>query len=147
MKYKYSALFMVGTLGSFFSYLFGGFDSLMIALIVLMSIDFLSGLLLAVVFKKSKKTESGRLSSAAGIKGLSKKIFILFLIAMSQQLDIILTTSFIRDGAVISFIFMEGLSILENSTLAGLKVPSVIKNALEVLNKGRNNDEWNINNS
>ena len=141
MKYKYSALFMVGTLGSFFSYLFGGFDSLMIALIVLMSIDFLSGLLLAVVFKKSKKTESGRLSSAAGIKGLSKKIFILFLIAMSQQLDIILTTSFIRDGAVISFIFMEGLSILENSTLAGLKVPSVIKNALEVLNKGRNNDE------
>lgn len=147
MKYKYSALFMVGTLGSFFSYLFGGFDSLMIALIVLMSIDFLSGLLLAVVFKKSKKTASGRLSSAAGIKGLSKKIFILFLIAMSQQLDIILTTSFIRDGAVISFIFMEGLSILENSTLAGLKVPSVIKNALEVLNKGRKNDEWNINNS
>ncbi len=141
MKYKYSALFMVGTLGSFFSYLFGGFDSLMIALIVLLSIDFLSGLLLAVVFKKSKKTESGRLSSAAGIKGLSKKIFILFLIAMSQQLDIILTTSFIRDGAVISFIFMEGLSILENSTLAGLKVPSVIKNALEVLNKGRKNDE------
>lgn len=141
MKYKYSALFMVGTLGSFFSYLFGGFDSLMIALIILMSIDFLSGLLLAVVFKKSKKTESGRLSSAAGIKGLSKKIFILFLIAMSQQLDIILTTSFIRDGAIIAFISMEGVSILENSTLAGLKVPTVIKNVLEVLNKDGRKDE------
>ncbi len=141
MKYKYSALFIVGTLGSFFSYLFGGFDSLMIALIVLMSIDFLSGLLLAVVFKKSKKTESGRLSSAAGIKGLSKKIFILFLIAMSQQLDIILTTLFIRDGAIIAFISMEGVSILENSTLAGLKVPTVIKNVLEVLNKDGKQDE------
>lgn len=113
----------------------------MIALIVLMSIDFLSGLLLAVVFKKSKKTESGRLSSAAGIKGLSKKIFILFLIAMSQQLDIILTTSFIRDGAIIAFISMEGVSILENSTLAGLKVPTVIKNVLEVLNKDGKKDE------
>ena len=134
MKYKYSALFMVGTLGSFFSYLFGGFDSLMIALIVLMSIDFLSGLLLAVVFKKSKKTESGRLSSAAGIKGLSKKIFILFLIAMSQQLDIILTTSFIRDGAIIAFPFQwKGVSILENSTLAGLKVPTVIKKCFRSL--------------
>lgn len=141
MKYKYSALFMVGTLGSFFSYLFGGIDSLMIALIVLMSIDFSSGLLLAVVFKKSKKIESGRLSSAAGIKGLSKKIFILFLIAMSQQLDIILTTWFIRDGAIIAFISREGASILENSTLAGLKVPTVIKNVLEVLNKDGKKDE------
>jgi len=72
--------------------LFEGFDSLMVALIVLMSIDFISGLLLAIVFKKSKETPSGRLSSAAGINGLAKKIFILFLVAMSQQLDIILET-------------------------------------------------------
>ena len=113
----------------------------MIALIVLMVIDFLSGLMLAIVFKKSKKTESGRLSSEAGIRGLSKKIFILFLVAMAQQLDIVLTVSFVRDGAIIAFISMEGISILENSTLAGLKVPKVIKNILEVLNKKGNNDE------
>ena len=141
MKNKYYILTLIGSIGSIFSYLFGGFDKLLIALIVFMVIDFLSGLILAVVFKKSKKTESGRLSSAAGIKGLSKKIFILFLIAMSQQLDIILTTSFIRDGAIIAFISMEGISILENSTLAGLKVPTVIKNVLEVLNKDGKKDE------
>jgi len=141
MKYKHSALFIVGTLGSFFSYLIGGFDSLMIALIVLMSIDFLSGILLAIVFKKSKKTVTGRLSSGAGIKGLAKKIFILFLVAMSQQLDIILETSFVRDGAVIAFISMEGVSILENAALAGLKVPKVIKNILEVINKDGSENE------
>lgn len=141
MKYKYIALTFMGTLGSLFSYLFGGFDDLMIALIVLMVIDFLSGLILAIVFKKSKKTASGRLSSEAGIRGLAKKIFILFLVAMAQQLDIVLTVSFVRDGAIIAFISMEGISILENSTLAGLKVPKVIKNILEVLNKKGNEDE------
>lgn len=141
MKYKCISLTLVGTLGSLFSYLFGGFDDLMIALIVLMVIDFLSGLILAIVFKKSKKTESGRLSSEAGIRGLAKKIFILFLVAMAQQLDIVLTVSFVRDGAIIAFISMEGISILENSTLAGLKVPKVIKNILEVLNKKGNDDE------
>lgn len=47
-----------------------------------------------------------------------------------------------RDGAVIAFISMEGVSILENSTLAGLHVPRIIKNALEVLNKKEDdNDE------
>jgi len=71
---------------------------------------FLSGLLLAIVFKKSKKTKNGRLSSGAGIKGLAKKIFILFLIATSHQLDMIFDTTFIRDGAVIAFISMEGLA-------------------------------------
>ncbi len=141
MKYKYIALTFMGTLGSLFSYLLGGFDDLMIALIVLMVIDFLSGLILAIVFKKSKKTKSGRLSSEAGIRGLAKKIFILFLVAMAQQLDIVLTVSFVRDGAIIAFISMEGISILENSTLAGLKVPKVIKNILEVLNKKGNDDE------
>ena len=113
----------------------------MVALIVLMCIDFISGLLLAIVFKKSKKTSSGRLSSATGIKGLDKKIFILILVAMSQQLDIILETSFVRDGAIIAFISMEGVSILENAALAGLNITRIIKSILEVLNKDDNENE------
>lgn len=136
MKVKYLILTIVGSLGSLASYLFGGFDKLLIALIIFMIIDFLSGLILAIVFKKSSKTKSGRVSSEAGIKGLSKKIFILFLVALAEQLDIVLGTNLVRDGAVIAFISMEGVSILENSTLAGLPVPRMIKNALEVLSKG-----------
>ena len=53
-----------------------------------------------------------------------------------------LGTSIVRDGVVIAFISMEGISILENATLAGLPVPRIIKNALEVLNKSEDeNDE------
>ena len=136
MKVKYLILTIVGSLGSLASYLFGGFDKLLIALIIFMIIDFLSGLILAIVFKKSSKTKIGRVSSEAGIKGLAKKIFILFLVALAEQLDIVLGTNLVRDGAVIAFISMEGVSILENSTLAGLPVPRMIKNALEVLSKG-----------
>ena len=136
MKVKYLILTIVGSLGSLASYLFGGFDKLLIALIIFMIIDFLSGLILAIVFKKSSKTKNGRVSSEVGIKGLAKKIFILFLVALAEQLDIVLGTNLVRDGAVIAFISMEGVSILENSTLAGLPVPRMIKNALEVLSRG-----------
>lgn len=135
MKHKKSIIITFGSIGSFFSFLVGGFDSVMIALLILMTLDFISGIILAVAFKNSKKTENGKLSSSAGITGLTKKIFILILVAVSTQLDIVLKTTFIRDGAVIGFISMEGISIIENATLAGLPIPRVIKNALEIINK------------
>ena len=135
MSAKNIIIMIFGSIGSLLSFLLGGFDSVMIALLIFMVIDFLSGLILAIVFKKSKKTESGRLSSQAGILGLTKKIFILFLVAVSTQLDIILGTTFIRDGTVIGFISMEGISIIENASLAGLPIPRVIKNALEIISK------------
>ena len=141
MKNKYYILTLIGSIGSIFSYLFGGFDKLLIALIIFMVIDFLSGLILAIVFKNSNKTRNGRLSSEAGIKGLAKKIFILFIVAVGTQLDLVLGISFVRDGVVIAFISMEGLSILENVALAGVPVPKVIKNALEVLNKKDDKDD------
>jgi toxin secretion/phage lysis holin len=113
----------------------------MIALLIFMVLDFLSGLILAIVFKNSKKTDNGKLSSRAGIIGLSKKIFILFLVAVATQLDIILETSFIRDGTVIGFISMEGISIIENASLAGLPIPKVVKNALEIINKKEKDED------
>lgn len=136
MKVKHTVLTIIGFIGSFASYLFGGFDKLLIALVIFMIIDFLSGLILAIVFKNSSKTKNGRASSEAGIRGLAKKIFILFLVTVATQLDLVLGTSIVRDGVVIAFISMEGISILENATLAGLPVPRIIKNALEVLSKG-----------
>lgn len=142
MKVKHTVLTIIGSIGSFASYLFGGFDKLLIALIIFIIIDFLSGLILAIVFKNSSKTKNGRVSSEAGIRGLAKKIFILFLVTVATQLDLVLGTSIVRDGVVIAFISMEGISILENATLAGLPVPRIIKNALEVLNKSEDeNDE------
>ncbi len=141
MKFKNIIIMIFGSIGSLLSFLLGGFDSVMIALLIFMTIDFLSGIILAIVFKRSKKTVNGRLSSQAGILGLTKKIFILFLVAVSTQLDIVLGTTFIRDGTVIGFISMEGISIIENSSLAGLPIPKVIKNALEIISKKENDKD------
>ncbi len=141
MSAKNIIIMIFGSIGSLLSFLLGGFDSVMIALLIFMTIDFLSGIILAIVFKRSKKTVNGRLSSQAGILGLTKKIFILFLVAVSTQLDIVLGTTFIRDGTVIGFISMEGISIIENSSLAGLPIPKVIKNALEIISKKENDKD------
>jgi len=141
MKIKSIIILLFGSLGSLLSFLLGGFDSVMKALLIFMVIDFLSGLILAIVFKKSKKTVNGRLSSQAGILGLTKKIFILFLVAVATQLDIILGTAFIRDGTVIGFISMEGISIIENSSLAGLPIPKVLKNTLEIISKKEKDED------
>ena len=141
MSAKNIIIMIFGSIGSLLSFLLGGFDSVMIALLIFMTIDFLSGIILAIVFKRSKKTLNGRLSSQAGILGLTKKIFILFLVAVSTQLDIVLGTTFIRDGTVIGFISMEGISIIENSSLAGLPITKVIKNALEIISKKENDKD------
>ena len=135
MRVKNIIIMIFGSIGSLLSFLLGGFDNVMIALLIFMVLDFFSGIILAIVFKNSKKTDNGKLSSSAGIIGLSKKIFILFLVALATQLDIVLETSFIRDGTVIGFISMEGISIIENASLAGLPIPKVIKNALEIISK------------
>ena len=58
----------------------GGWDSALKALIVFMVLDYLTGVIVAGVFHKSKKTDSGKLSSAAGLKGLAKKVLMLFLV-------------------------------------------------------------------
>lgn len=115
MRVKNIIIMIFGSIGSLLSFLLGGFDNVMIALLIFMVLDFFSGIILAIVFKNSKKTDNGKLSSSAGIIGLSKKIFILFLVALATQLDIVLETSFIRDGTVIGFISMEGISVIENA--------------------------------
>lgn len=135
MRVKNIIIMIFGSIGSLLSFLLGGFDNVMIALLIFMVLDFFSGIILAIVFKNSKKIDNGKLSSSAGIIGLSKKIFILFLVALATQLDIVLETSFIRDGTVIGFISMEGISVIENASLAGLPIPKVIKNALEIISK------------
>ncbi len=52
---------------------FGGADVWLSALACTMGADYLTGLLLALVWKRSPKTENGAASSQAGLKGLFKK--------------------------------------------------------------------------
>ena len=101
-------------------------------LVVFMAIDFFTGIITAMM-KKSKHTESGGLSSKAGWFGLAKKVCTLMLIVVAVRMDILLSTTYIRDAVCISFCLNELLSIIENTSLMGIPYPPAIKKAIDVL--------------
>ena len=125
----------VGALGGLMSWLYGGFGDAMLALIVFMALDYMTGLIVAGVFHKSSKSETGALKSKAGWKGLCRKGMTLGIVMMAALLDRIMGTAYIRDAVVVGFIFNESLSILENAGLMGVSYPRALKNALDLLNQ------------
>ena len=134
--YKYCTLYTTGLALSIIQRFFGGFDLLLQTLVVLMAIDLLTGLIRAIVFRKSDKTESGRLSSLAGIQGLFKKASCFLLIIAAVYLDALLgTNTLTRDAVIIAFCLNELISILENVGCIGIKMPAPLVNALEILSK------------
>lgn len=125
----------IGTVGSFIASFFGGWTTSLSTLLIFMTIDYVTGLIVAGVFHKSKKTDSGTLESRAGFKGLCKKGMILLLVLVGYRLDLATGTSYIRDGVCIAFIANETISIFENAGLMGIKIPAVLTNAIDVLKK------------
>ena len=126
-----------GVVGSFIAQLFGGWTEDMVTLIIFMAIDFLMGLIVAGVFHKSGKSESGSLDSLAGWKGLCKKSITLLFILIAYRLDLLLGTDYIKTTVIMGFIANEGLSIVENAGLMGLPLPKALTKAIDILkNKG-----------
>ena len=121
-----------GVIGGFFAALLGGWDSALATLVVFMGIDFVTGVVTAVM-GKSKHSSSGSLSSKAGWVGLAKKFCILLMVVVGVRIDILVGTNYIRDTVCISFCLNELLSIVENTTLMGIPYPPVIKKAIDVL--------------
>ncbi len=135
MKQMVTSLF--GMFGSAVALLFGGWDIALQTLVLLMGIDWITGgILLPVIFKKSPKSENGRLESRAGWKGLCRKgMTLLFvLIAVRLDLDLLMGTNYLRDAVCIAFIANEALSILENAGLMGMPIPEVLRQAIDILN-------------
>ena len=126
---------IIGVVGSTIVSLFGGWDAALVTLIIFMAIDYITGLLVAGVFHKSRKTENGTLESGAGWKGLCRTCITLLMVLVATRLDIVTGTSFIRDAVVIAFIANETISLVENAGLMGVPIPSVITSAIEVLKK------------
>lgn len=124
-----------GMLGSFLAYLLGGWDEALITLIIFMTTDYITGLMVAGVFKKSRKTETGGLESNAGFKGLCRKCMILLFVLIGVKLDLILGIDYIRNTVIIAFMTNELISIVENAGLMGLPIPKVIIDAIDVLKK------------
>ena len=125
----------IGAVGAWIADLFGGFDAALITLTLFMAADYITGLVVAGVFHRSPKTETGALESRAGLKGLLRKGGILLVVLVACRLDLLLGSDFIRDAAVIAFAANETISIIENLALMGVPVPKVLTEAIEVLKK------------
>lgn len=125
----------LGAIGAGIAAAFGGWSAALTTLIIFMAIDYLSGLILAGVFHRSSKTESGALESKAGWKGLCRKGLTLLIVVVASRLDVMLGTTFVKDAVCIAYICNEAISILENAGLMGVPIPKAIKNAIEILKK------------
>lgn len=124
---------VIGMVGSFIASILGGWDAGLQTLVVFMVIDFVSGMVVAGVFKKSPKTKTGALESNTGFKGVCKKCMILVFVLIGYCLDMSLGVDYIRNLVIIAFIANELISITENAGLMGLPIPPVITNAIDIL--------------
>ncbi len=119
----------VTAIGGWLGYFLGGLDGLLIALLVLMALDYLTGVMCAVIEKK--------LSSAVGFRGICKKVLILILVGVANIVDVhvVGSGSTLRSAVVCFYLSNEGLSLLENTVRIGLPVPDKLREVLTQLHK------------
>ena len=130
----------VGLIGGTIASLYGGWDAALQTLIICMTVDYITGLIVAGVFHASPKTKTGTLESRAGWKGLCRKGMSLLIVLVASRLDAVMGHSFVRDAVVIGFIANETLSIIENAGLMGVPIPQALARAVDIL-KQRSEEE------
>lgn len=125
----------ITAIGGYLGYVLGGCDGFLYALITFMVMDYITGVMLAIVDR--------RLSSKIGFRGIFKKILIFVMVSVGYVLDskIIGNGSAIRTAVIFFYISNEGISILENSSKLGLPIPEKLKLIMDQVGKeGKNND-------
>ena len=117
----------VAAIGGWLGYFLGGMDGLMIALLIFMVLDYITGLMCAIADKK--------LSSAVGFKGICKKVLIIMLVGVAHVVDlhVVGTGDALRSAVVCFYLSNEGVSMLENAAHLGLPVPDKLKGILAQL--------------
>ena len=128
MKEFWNMIQMVfAAIGGWLGWFLGGCDGLLIALVVFVAIDYVTGVMCAVSDKK--------LSSEVGFKGICRKVLIFLLVGIANILDVqvIGTGSVLRTADIFFYLSNEGVSLLENSAHLGLPVPEKMKDILAQL--------------
>lgn len=124
-----------GVVGSTIAAVFGGWDAGLATLMIFMALDYVSGFVVAGVFHKSNKTDTGSLESGAGWKGLCRKCMTLLFVLVAYRIDLIIGVDYIRNAVIIAFIANELISLVENAGLMGIPLPDVITRAIDILQK------------
>ena len=110
-------------------WLVGGYDTMIITLLLFMVVDYLSGVMCGIVNKK--------LSSEIGFKGIFKKIMIIFLVGITNLLGVSTGVEGLRYIVISFYIANEGISIIENASVLGLPVPQKVKDVLDQLKNNK----------
>ena len=139
MKQFWNTIQLVfSALGGWIGYFLGGCDGLLYALIAFVVIDYITGVMCAIIDKK--------LSSAVGFKGIFRKVLIFLLVGIANIIDVqvIGTGAVLRTAVIFFYISNEGVSLLENAGHLGLPIPEKVKTVLEQLHdRAENGKEGN----
>jgi len=123
-------------------YFIGGFDLFLETLLVCMIVDYVMGLTIAGLYKESKKSITGGLSSQAGWMGISRKITSLLFVIIGVELQKMTGIPGIREGIIVALVANELISIIENAGLMGMPVPKPLIDVIDVLKlRGEKNGE------
>lgn len=122
-------------MGGFVGWFLGGFDGFLYALMVFVIIDYLTGVMVAILEKK--------LSSEVGFRGIFKKILIFCLVAIGHIIDtqVIQNGSVLRTAVIFFYLSNEGISILENVAMIGLPVPEQLRAVLQQLRDEKDSEK------
>lgn len=124
-------VWFIGSIISLSFLITGGEDKMMNCLIILMTIDYLTGVAKAIIIEK--------VNSKAGFKGLLKKMVMIGVIVLAHQIDLLFDGKFAVKSLTIGILLSnEGLSILENASICGIPVPKRLKNMLEQYRENKN---------
>ena len=122
--------------GGWLGYFLGGCDGLLIALVVFVAVDYVTGVMCAISDKK--------LSSEVGFKGICRKVLIFVLVGIGNLVDVYVLGEggALRTAVIFFYLSNEGISFLENAGHLGLPIPEKLKDVLEQLHdKGGNDNE------
>lgn len=139
MKEFWNTIQLIFTaVGGWLGYFLGGCDGLLYALIAFVVIDYITGVMCAIINRE--------LSSAVGFKGIFRKVLIFLLVGIANIIDVqvIGTGALLRTAVIFFYISNEGVSLLENAGHLGLPIPEKIKTVLEQLHdRAENGKEGN----
>lgn len=130
----------IGAVVAFFT----GLPPLLLIMLIVMSLDYITGIICGCM-GKSLKTENGGLSSKTALQGLLKKLMLLAIVALAHLMDWAVTAGAGVEFAAVSgatclwFIASEGISVVENAANIGVPIPQIIRNGLEMF-RGKGGD-------
>jgi len=113
--------------GSIISFIFGGWDLLVLILVYAVVIDYITGIIASAL--------EGKLSSQVGLRGIAKKVLIFCVVALSHLVDLLISQGnhLVRNTTIFFYLANEFISIIENVSRTGIPIPSFLRKAIQLL--------------